>query len=979
MTNRHAYFLVFFCWLFINFPVFSQKCSQADKWIKVSANYVEMDSCKQIKNHLESILEDCLTEKDTLDSTLGDLYHELGRIYLDCGFERSKTLLFFQKAIAAKKRAKTINHESLAKSFHNKNTIYYYEDDYPMVKQNMKQAIFHLKKVNSLSSQGLLASSYNTLAYAYKEEGDYHQALLFVRIAAKNIDKRNIEEHCRLLINHAQIYDKLGQYQKALAKYKEVITIIKNNGINSYINSYAYTLSDMGSLQLNLNNYKESIELFNQALPIFLHEEPVDTYNIINLYTNLILSSTKLNQYDKANTYFEQGLAIALAHYKSSNQPIIAELYSHKATTDKAQKDYPTAEKNFQNALKSLIPSFQPKTLAENPILSHQPTGDKIRLRTALYLKAQTYQQKYDEEKKQTDLATIFDTYLTLDTLITQTRQSFKAVESKYFLQATIVPIYEQAIKTALALYELTNKPSYKEAAHAFLARNKAIILIEDLEDEKIKFTNIPDSLQAKEAQLKKTSYELETTIYELGQEAEAGVEAKIKHLQDSLFITKNAHVQLIADFEKDYPLYYQSKHNYFPSLSIANIQKELESNQAVIEFFIGEKILFVSAISKNDFQIYPTTLPKNFETLTSDFIRMTRGDSLEEKRFATTAFQLYQDLLQKPLEALDAKINRLTIIPDDLLLLLPFDVLLTQPHVITPDTWHEEDIPFLLQKYALSQVYASSLLFNKQDQQRLKQAKKPFLGFGLESYDYTKTKDTINSALDSIFQRNINNKLPFSGDEVRNIQGIIGGDTLINEAATKQFLRDYGHEYRILHFATHGFAAEDSPNNSALVFAKLPNQSDYLLRASELYAMKFNAELVVLSACQTNYGTLQKGEGMRTLSRAFAYAGSPNLVASLSNIIDRSSKDIFTNFYRNLKQGQTRDVALQQAKLAYLKNTDDPNKAHPHYWAQTILIGESQVLDVGNAIPKIWYLVGGMMLLLFLLWRGLKSREHGT
>ena len=969
-----TYFLVSFYSLFSFYSSSAQNCTSADYWIQASSKNLNTDSCKQIRVILESTLTDCLQEKDSFDASLGALYHQIGNIYYLCDLDYRKSLEYFEMAVVARNTALNPNHDDLGRSWTMIGSIYsYYFKNYPLSITAVEQAIIHHKKIES----NLLVHNYNSLGVIHKNLGDYHQALFFLDKASQLIGEKNVREQYRTKKSEAQIHNTLKQYDKAIAKYQACKTLLERDGINKHLSDYAAIFNDLGESQFKIKNYTAAYTSLNQALSLYLSEKRPDSTNIIITYANLIQLTNEQGKYSQINTYFQKSLEIALSLYKSPYRPIIAELYYHKADADAAEKDYPTALKNFQNALKSLIPSFEPQTLSENPILSLQPTGDKVRLRSALYLKAQTYQQKYSDEKKQPDLAAAFDTYLTLDTLITQTRQSFKSVESKYFLQATIVPIYTQAIKTALALYKLTDKSFYQEAAHIFLARNKAVILLEGLQDEDIKFITIPDSLLAQESQLKKTNYELETTIYEL--EQNEGAQATIKHLRDSLFATKRAEEELIAYFEEEYPLYYQNKHNYYPSLSIATIQKQLEPDQAVIEFFVGKNDLFISAISKKHFQIYQTPLAETFESLAYDFIKMTRGDSLEEKRFTATAFQLYQDLLQEPLAALAPTINRLTIIPDDLLLLLPFDVLLTQPHLITPDTWHEDNIPYLIRKYALSQVYASSLLFNQQDQERLKEATKPFLGLGLERFDYTKTTDTLNSELDSLFQRNINGELPFSPDEVRNIQSIVGGDTLINRAATKQFLQKNGHEYQILHFATHGFADEDSPNNSALIFAKLPSQSDYLLRANEIASMNLNAKLAVLSACQTNYGPLQKGEGMRTLAKAFAYAGCPNLVATLANIIDGSSKDIFTSFYQHLKKGQTRDVALQQAKLNYLKNLDGPNKAHPNYWAQTILIGDTAVLKIGHPINEIWYLIGGTMLIMFLLWRFLKDREHST
>ena len=206
------------------------------------------------------------------------------------------------------------------------------------------------------------------------------------------------------------------------------------------------------------------------------------------------------------------------------------------------------------------MPSYKPTSLLENPKLSLQTVGDRRKLRVFLSLKAEAHLQQFKKSNQLEDLIASYDTYMTLDTLIIQTRQNFKAVGSKYNLQEAIVPIYEEAITVVLQLYDLTNDPTYQEAAHNFISRNKAIILIEGLQDEKLKFKNIPDQLLAEESQLKKKVYELEIDFYRAKQGKDA---KKIQDLEDELFENKRSYEKLIQSFEEDYPSYYNAKYKF--------------------------------------------------------------------------------------------------------------------------------------------------------------------------------------------------------------------------------------------------------------------------------------------------------------------------------------------------------------------------------------------------------------------------------
>jgi CHAT domain-containing protein len=104
---------------------------------------------------------------------------------------------------------------------------------------------------------------------------------------------------------------------------------------------------------------------------------------------------------------------------------------------------------------------------------------------------------------------------------------------------------------------------------------------------------------------------------------------------------------------------------------------------------------------------------------------------------------------------------------------------------------------------------------------------------------------------------------------------------------------------------------------------------------------------MVVLSACKSGSGNLKSGEGIMSLARGFFYAGCPSALMSLWDVEDMSASHIMRYFYANLKQGKTKDRALQEAKIAYLKKAD-PLSSHPHFWQGMIMIGNPEPLFHG-------------------------------
>ena len=142
---------------------------------------------------------------------------------------------------------------------------------------------------------------------------------------------------------------------------------------------------------------------------------------------------------------------------------------------------------------------------------------------------------------------------------------------------------------------------------------------------------------------------------------------------------------------------------------------------------------------------------------------------------------------------------------------------------------------------------------------------------------------------------------------------------------------------YKYVHFATHGLTDESHPDRSCLILAQTRNSPhDNLLTGSEMYGLRLDADLVVLSACQTGKGQLRQGEGVIGLTRGLLYAGARNLVVSQWNVNDASTADLMTRFYGKLLAGQTNREALRAAKLELLSG----KYACPHYWAPFVLVG---------------------------------------
>ncbi|MEA2600681.1 MAG: hypothetical protein QOF89_1673 [Acidobacteriota bacterium] len=181
--------------------------------------------------------------------------------------------------------------------------------------------------------------------------------------------------------------------------------------------------------------------------------------------------------------------------------------------------------------------------------------------------------------------------------------------------------------------------------------------------------------------------------------------------------------------------------------------------------------------------------------------------------------------------------------------------------------------------------------------------------------------------------------RLEGAADEARTIADLLGTRPLLGPQATKATVLRLMPDRRILHFATHGLLGEVDSGEipGAIAFAPSGPGDDGLLTAAEIMRLDLNAELVVLSACQTGRGR-ESNDSVIGLSRAFLAAGVPSLIVSLWPVPDGPTAFLMKEFYQALNRGFGKAQALREAMLA-TRRLVDPN---PRSWAGFALLGES-------------------------------------
>jgi CHAT domain-containing protein len=374
----------------------------------------------------------------------------------------------------------------------------------------------------------------------------------------------------------------------------------------------------------------------------------------------------------------------------------------------------------------------------------------------------------------------------------------------------------------------------------------------------------------------------------------------------------------------------------------LKQIQEILGPNEVVLEYVLDEPHSYCLWISKSRAGVQVLAERRDeIEELVERYlaaIRAKRDDSGSAK-------QLYDILLGQ----LPSGANRqqVIVVPDGILNLLPFDTL------------RDSEESLVLESRSISYVPAATVLQFLRHEKPSASAQRTFLGVGDVAYQdqghiSAKVekpggfKQRLERGMSDVFGTTLYD-LPQTREEVIAASKIVGQDSvlLLGSSATESaFKTEPLADFKIVHIAAHGFADTRFPERSGLVLGVDPtSHDDGLLQVREIIRLRFNADLVTLSACNTGVGKLEGEEGVTNLVEAFLVSGAKSVVASLWSADDTYTLDLMERFYSHIAEGQDKAAALRQAKLDLLARFG--KQVLPYYWGAFVLVG-----DGGSPIP---------------------------
>jgi CHAT domain-containing protein len=381
--------------------------------------------------------------------------------------------------------------------------------------------------------------------------------------------------------------------------------------------------------------------------------------------------------------------------------------------------------------------------------------------------------------------------------------------------------------------------------------------------------------------------------------------------------------------------------------LTLKEVQERLDPGVTLVEYFINNDAVILWVVDRDKINSVRVALrSKELQAKVTSF-REAITELGERGKLDVLSQELYKLLIQPALPHINGK--ELLIIPHDVLHYVPFQALLAPSG------------KYLIEDYPINYLSSASLMQFTQEKRNARGELSKVLAEGGKILTFG-NPDLGDPKMN----------LTFAGIEAKGIKNLYPQSSIyLEKEATEERAKTFSPQNDIIHFASHAELNEDDPLASAIRLAKT-DKEDGRLEVREIFGIDLKASLVVLSACETGLGKLSSGDELVGLTRAFIYAGTPSVVASLWNVEDSSTAQLMASFYKNLKT-MTKVEALRQAQLNLIRgnvNSDllarrgiggvgklgevpaakslsqdsvSVSTSHPFFWAPFILVGEGK------------------------------------
>ncbi len=486
-------------------------------------------------------------------------------------------------------------------------------------------------------------------------------------------------------------------------------------------------------------------------------------------------------------------------------------------------------------------------------------------------------------------------------------RRAVQSTEARSLLIAQHGGKYSRLLRAQIALKDLP-------AALATLERSRARSLTELIRERALDLrVDAPAELLAQQQELDRDRAIGYATLARLDPNKDEDQRGALRQTIELCGVRQR---QLDTEIRKGSPRF--ATLQYPQPLDLRGVQAALDAGTLLLTYMVDDDETHLFAVTRRELHHFALEV-KGAEL--RDQVKAFR-EALAARAVARGRDRKLYDLLVRPAQPLVDKAERVLICPDGPLHQLPFAALIAD----AKGTYFGERKP--LHTIVSMTVYAET----RKSQVSNQKSKMTVLAFGDPVYA---AKDAPADARGLKLE-----PLPGTRAEVEAVAKLFGNAATVRlgKDASESNARRELVQANYVHVACHGVLDPHDALGSGLALSA-DDQNNGLLQAWEIIEkVKLNADLVVLSACQTGLGETTKHEGVVGLTRALQYAGAKSIVVSLWSVSDDSTAALMTAFYTELKRGTSKDVALQRAMAAVRKN---PKWSHPFYWAPFTLVGD--------------------------------------
>ena len=476
---------------------------------------------------------------------------------------------------------------------------------------------------------------------------------------------------------------------------------------------------------------------------------------------------------------------------------------------------------------------------------------------------------------------------------------------------------------------------------------NKLIEKYQTLQIEKVSFTS------GKEFDLSSTSESTfqDRELFDVSRSIE--IDDELKNLE------KKIKVKIPSYFKKIKP----------EGASLKEIQNKLNTKQALLEYFFFEDKFYILIIKKDDHKIFKMDntlkdLEKSAEAVRAS-IEINKFGSLS--KFNTLeGYKLYKNLFA-PIESYISQQSEIIIIPNKFLKNIPLHLLPTNK---TEECIDCSNVDWLMNRYDFAYVPNAAFFSIKMKKNilaniKIKSNKPIFLGIGNPNLEVKRKTNPQNIAkkINKLTQTMSRGSFVRDTAEIKNIYGLVEGSQeeletiqkylmpsksklMLWDDANEKNIKDINlKDFKVIHFATHGeLAGTIKGQNEPFLVLTPPkigtSENDGLLTMSEIMNLQNNAELVILSACNTAGGNIKQSEGFSGLARAFLFSGSKSVLVSNWYVETYAAMELTTGMMKQIKDNPK--ISTSKALSGSMKNfiNNNKEKSHPFYWAPFVIVG---------------------------------------